>query len=237
MSVFSGSESLNRYDWEKAYWGNNLAAVSFLDATGLLSAPRRILDIGCGKGYLLRHLADGGHVVTGIDQNPDAIAECGSGLDVRQASATELPFPDGSFEIVLSFDVFEHIQDSDRHLNEVRRVLGGRGHYLIGTPNKWTNIPFETLRHFRKAGIHHAFDFLQPGEHCALHSYRQLRRRLEKHGFSVKFYDVPVVNDFFREKIERFAGPLGLMALKVINPDRLPLPLRTNFFVAAELAD
>lgn len=234
MGIFGGSQSLVEQDWNKGFWGNNPAAIQFLEATDLFSRPRKILEIGSGKGHMLRYLVNEGHDAQGLDMDPAAIAECDSDLRIHQGLATELPFEDGSFDIVLSLDLFEHVPDSDRHLSEVRRVLKTNGYYLLQTPNKWTNIPFETLRFFRKYGIRHTFDFLKPPEHCSLHSYRQVRNRLRKHNFSAEFYDIPVVNDFFRQKLKRFAGNFGLMALKVVNPDELPMPLRTNFYVAAQ---
>jgi SAM-dependent methyltransferase len=234
MGILTGSDDLAQEDWDKAYWGINPAAIEFLRATNILTRPRRILEIGCGKGYMLRYLAERGHDVTGIDMDDAALAECNAGLAVRRASAADLPFDDDSFDLVISFDLFEHVPETDDHLREVRRVLRSEGHYLIGTPNKWTNVPFETLRCTRKFGIRHAFDFLKPPEHCALHSYGQLRRRLRAHGFSSNFHDIPVVNEFFKQKLQRFAGSLGLLALKLVNPDRLPMPLRTNFFVDAK---
>jgi SAM-dependent methyltransferase len=91
-----------------------------------------------------------GHFVRGIDVDPEAIRECAAAhpeIDARLASGDCLPFDNACFDIVLSLDVFEHIRDSDRHLREVRRVLKPEGTYLLQTPNKWTNIPFEMLRH------------------------------------------------------------------------------------------
>jgi SAM-dependent methyltransferase len=150
-------------------------------------------------------------------------------LPLTQVSGTILPFPAASFDAVLSFDVFEHIKDSDGHLEEVRRVLVRRGRYLLQTPNKWSNSVFETLR-WRSLTAWRT-------DHCALHSYHQLRRRLVRHGFGVRFHDVPVVTDFFRRKVEHYLGIPGLMAMNVVNPDRLPRPLRTNFFVEAVKMD
>lgn len=233
MAILGGSQALIDEDWNKEFWGNNPAAIRFLETTGLLTRPRKILEIGSGKGYMLRYLAEQGHDVRGVDMDPAAIADSGGGVSIQQGLATQLPFEDGSFDIVLSLDLFEHVPESDRHLREVRRVLKKDGHYLLQTPNKWTNFPFECLRFFRKYGIRHTFDFLKPPEHCALHSYRQVRNRLKKHRFDVKFYDIPVVNDFFKQKLKRFAGSFGLMMLKVIDPDKLPMPLRTNFYIEA----
>ena len=110
----------------------------------------------------------------------------------------QLPFADASFDLVLSFDVFEHIRDSDAHLREVSRVLRPGGRYLIQTPSKWPNTVFETIRWKSLTRWR--------DDHCALHTPGQLRQRLEAHGFTVQFFDVPVVNDFFRGKVRRHLG-------------------------------
>src|SRR5262249_51537880 len=146
-------------------------------------------------------------------------------LPIQQVAGTALPFSSGSFEIVVSFDVFEHIRDSDAHLREVHRVLRPRGRYLIQTPNKWSNVVFETIRW-------RSFTRWRD-DHCALHTASQLRRRLDENGFEVEFFGVPVVNDFFRQKVRRYVGRAGVAALTLFNPDRLPIEWRTNLYVRA----
>ena len=59
--------------------------------------------------------------------------------------------------------------------------------------------------------------------------------RNRAHGFEVRFFDIPVVNDFFRNKVRNYLGSAGVELLKVANPDRLPRPLRTNFYLEASL--
>jgi hypothetical protein len=68
-----------------------------------------------------------------------------------------------------------------------------------------------------------------------LHSLSELRRRLAAHGFETQPFAIPVVNQFFRQKVRRHLGWPGLAALTIANPDRLPLALRTNLYVAATL--
>jgi SAM-dependent methyltransferase len=146
-------------------------------------------------------------------------------LPMIRATGTALPFATRSFDLVVSFDVFEHIADSDAHLREVTRVLRPGGSYLLQTPNKWTNTIFETIR-WRSFTRWRA-------DHCALHSYSGLMRRFAQHGFSTEFADVRVVTPFFREKVRRHLGWPGVWLIALANPDRWPRPLKTNFYVRA----
>jgi len=209
-------------------FGNLEANLQFIDATGLLTPAVEVLEIGSGTGGLLHILRERGYRVRGVELNRELIEEArrwSGSLPIQPVEGTALPFADGSFDVVMSFDVFEHIPDSDAHLREVRRVLRPAGAYLIQTPNKWSNVVFETIRwrsltRFRE-------------DHCSLHTLGELRRRLARHGFEARAYDVPVVNAFFRGKIREYIGPAGLLALRVFNPDRLPLAWRTNLYVRA----
>jgi cyclopropane fatty-acyl-phospholipid synthase-like methyltransferase len=213
-------------------FGNLDANVEFLADTGLLGDGIRVLEIGSGRGALLSNLRTRGVDVIGIE--PDAAlardARVLSGpLPLVRMSGDRLGFLDATFDLVVSFDVFEHITDSDAHLSEVRRVLKPDGAYALQTPNKWTNSVFETIR-WRSFTRWKA-------QHCALHSMVELQRRLEAHGFKPTFADVPVVNDFFREKLRRYLGPVGPALLAIVNPDKWPRRWRTNFYVVARLRD
>lgn len=209
-------------------FGNAEANLRFLDAAGALAPGVEILEIGTGTGGLLHALRQRGLRVRGVEIDPALIADSRKwygDLPVQPVAGVDLPFPDASFDRVLSFDVFEHIRDSDAHLREVSRVLRPGGSYLVQTPSKWPNTVFETIRW--KSVTRWRDD------HCALHTPAQLRRRLEAHGFSVRFFDVPVVNEFFRKKIRRHLGWPGAVALTLANPDRLPVRWRTNLYVEA----
>ena len=212
-------------------FGNFEANLRFLDATQALQPRPTLLEIGCGKGRLIKHLLDAGHDVRECEVNLlmlDESRRLYGPLPIDPVDGTALPYPTATFDIVLSFDVFEHIPDSDAHLMEVRRVLRSGGRYLLQTPNKWTNSVFETIR-WRSLTAWRQ-------DHCSLHSARELRSRLSAHGFDTRFYDVPVVTDFFRRKIRHHLGRPGSVLLRLVNPDRLPLPLRTNLYIEATTA-
>ena len=226
-------------EWNQVAWGNFETNLEFLHRVGFATSGLHLLEIGCGKGALLNRMSIAGHTASGIDPDKSAIAFCNKnypGVDARVGFGDDLPFADHSFDTVLSFDVFEHIPDSDKHLREVRRVLKPHGQYLLQTPNKWTNIPFELLRQNRKFGTGPVASYralIQ--DHCSLHSYWELRRRFHKHEFDVKFIDVPVVNDFFRTKVRTYMGAIGPALLSVLNPDHFPMFMRTNFYAQATL--
>jgi SAM-dependent methyltransferase len=216
------------FDEVPSQFGNLEANLRFIDKTGLIESAMDVLEIGTGTGALLHTLVERGCRMQGVEVNGDLIAEGQrwfGALPIQRVTGVALPFPAASFDVAMSFDVFEHIPDTDAHLREVRRVLRPGGSYLVQTPNKWTNVVFETIRwksftRFR-------------ADHCSLHTLAGLRSRFAAHGFEVTAYDVPVVNDFFRAKVRRYVGTAGLAALKVLNPDRLPLAWRTNLFVRA----
>ena len=208
-------------------FGNAEANLRFLEAADALRPGAEVLEIGTGTGGLLRTLLDRGCLAQGVEINADLVAESRrwfGELPITPVTGTDLPFAAGSFDIVVSFDVFEHIKDSDAHLGEVHRVLRDGGRYLIQTPNKWSNTVFETLR-WRSLRWRE--------DHCSLHTPAQLRRRFAAHGFAVELFDIPVVNAFFRGKVSQHLGRAGLVALALLNPDRLPLAWRTNLYVRA----
>ena len=233
-------QNLADREWQAAVWGNFQSNLEFLRRVGVLRPGSSILEIGCGKGMLLNNLQESGYTVTGIDMDADAISQCRAAhpkIAAQVASGDAIPFPAESFDAVLSFDVFEHIRDSDRHLREVKRVMKPGGHYLLQTPNKWTNIPFELLRHWHKYRMGPIAGYRElTKEHCALHNYWELRRRFTRNGFKMTYVDIPVVNDHFREKMRTYFGFAAAPMLALLNPDRFPRPMRTNFYVKAELA-
>ncbi len=95
----------------------------------------RILDVGCGTGANLEMLARFGEA-EGVDISADALAFCHArGIErVRQGAAEQLPFEDGSFDLVTALDVVEHLDDDAAGLSEMRRVLRPDGRALLFVP-------------------------------------------------------------------------------------------------------
>jgi ubiquinone/menaquinone biosynthesis C-methylase UbiE len=89
-------------------------------------SPARTLDVACGTGFLTQHLRG---QITGLDQSPSMLelarAKVPKGRFI-QGDALELPFPDGSFERVLTSFFYGHLEEDERQafLREARRVAG-----------------------------------------------------------------------------------------------------------------
>ena len=100
----------------------------------------RVLDVGCNNGYGTRALAAEAASVVGVDVSPALIARAiatgvPDNVEFRRVDGGALPFEDGAFDLVTSFQVIEHVEDTDAFLREIRRVLKPGGGALFTTPN------------------------------------------------------------------------------------------------------
>jgi 2-polyprenyl-3-methyl-5-hydroxy-6-metoxy-1,4-benzoquinol methylase len=103
-----------------------------------LAPGRRVLDAACGEGYgsvLLREA--GAEEVVGVDLDPATVAHARDthGVASVEGDVADLPFDDGTFDLVVSFETIEHVKDPDRALDEFARVLTDAGMLIISTPN------------------------------------------------------------------------------------------------------
>ncbi len=133
---------------------------------GLRLLPSRrfgsLLEVGYGAGAVLLTMKGSVERMHGIDLDADpalaqaALAKNGLSADLRKASVYELPFEDASFDLCVSFSVFEHLHEYERGLREVARVLRPDGLFLLGMPsvNKLMEAGFLTIG-FKGIEDHH----------------------------------------------------------------------------------
>jgi SAM-dependent methyltransferase len=100
----------------------------------------RVLDAGCGAGYGTAELA-GAAAVVAMDISGDAITYARShfarsGVHFLQADCEAMPFASGSFDLVVAFEVIEHLEGWEKLLTEAHRILGTAGILLVSTPNR-----------------------------------------------------------------------------------------------------
>lgn len=121
------------YELEDSFWwfaGMREITAALLDPVSPSTTDRTILDAGCGTGGMMSWLGKyaGNGSVAGIDLSPAALDFCrlGAHRTVAQASVTNLPFPDATFDLVTSFDVLVQLAGAgsdDLALSEICRVL------------------------------------------------------------------------------------------------------------------
>lgn len=105
-------------------------------------AGKSVLDLGCGSGYGTAKIAKVAAMARGVDVSADAIAfaaarHASSNLSYQIIEAgAPLPFDDGVFDVVLSFQVIEHVSDEYSYLLEARRVLKPNGILILVTPDR-----------------------------------------------------------------------------------------------------
>jgi ubiquinone/menaquinone biosynthesis C-methylase UbiE len=104
-----------------------------------LEGKRDYLELGCGGGHVTRLMAtECGLTCTGTDVDPEMVeistgrSEGVENVRFMKVDATDLPFDDGSFDLVLSFGVLHHIREWPEVMSEVSRVLRPGGDYVLG---------------------------------------------------------------------------------------------------------
>jgi SAM-dependent methyltransferase len=145
---------------------------------------RDVLDAACGTGYGSALLARSARSVVGVDISGDAIAYAkqrygDDGIRFLAGDVTELPFTDGSFDVVCSFETVEHLDDPDRFVHECARVLRGDGTLLMSTPcvPETTRTPENPFHRVELAPVDFADLLRRRFGSVALYGQRRLQTR------------------------------------------------------------
>lgn len=102
---------------------------------------RRILDIGCGSGYGSAELSRKASLVAALDVAPDVVHYAqqdyqATNIVFLAASASALPFPAATFDVITAFEVIEHVEDWRDLIADAARALAPGGIFLVSTPNR-----------------------------------------------------------------------------------------------------
>jgi 2-polyprenyl-6-hydroxyphenyl methylase/3-demethylubiquinone-9 3-methyltransferase len=104
---------------------------------------RNLLDVGCGGGYLCEEFAKTGFNVTGIDPSQSTLKAAKEHavqsrlcIDYEEGRAEAIPFSDSSFDLVSCCDVLEHVDDINKTISEIARVLRPGGLFFYDTINR-----------------------------------------------------------------------------------------------------
>jgi 2-polyprenyl-6-hydroxyphenyl methylase/3-demethylubiquinone-9 3-methyltransferase len=149
--------------------------------------PVRVLDVGCGAGFLSNALVTQGHAVTGVDASAKSLETAArhdptGRVRYRVGDARRLPFPANSFDVACAMDFLEHVDEPDAVVAEIARVLAPGGLFFFHTFNRnWLSwlVVIKGVEWFVKntpKNLHVLRLFLKPGE---------VRAMCEKQGLEV----------------------------------------------------
>jgi len=163
----------------------------------------RILDNGCGVGMYTARFCEHSPRVTGVEIDPAAAAHAAqrTGARIVVARGEALPFAAGSFDVVFSHEVIEHVDNDRLAAQEMVRVLAPRGRIVLFCPNRL--YPFETHGHYWRGQYHFG--------NTPLINYlpSPLRNRLAPH---VRAYTGPGLRNLFAGQ------PINVVHHEVIYP-------------------
>ncbi|ANY19302.1 Ubiquinone biosynthesis O-methyltransferase [Tsuneonella dongtanensis] len=153
-----------------AHWGTN-GSVRPL-------AGKAALDVGCGAGLLCEPLARLGAQVTGIDAAPENVAAAaahaeGAGIDVRYMAGEVGALDIGTFDLVTSMEVIEHVADKPAFVTDLAARLSPGGLMVLSTPNRTAQSRLLLVGAAEAVGLvprgtHHWDDFVTPDELASL---------------------------------------------------------------------
>lgn len=212
-------------------------------AAPMLAGGRVFVD-GCGVGMYNEHLAAYAKSVHGLDIEFERLVEASERVDQLLCGAGEyLPYASDSFDMVLSHEVIEHVQNDVLAAREIVRVLKQGGRLVLFCPNRW--YPFET--HGIYLGERYIFgniplvnylpDFLRDklAPHVRAYTGRGLRKLFE--GQPVKIVHHSVIYGGYDNIIARL-GPLGKLirgALYVLENTPLQIFGLSHFLVIEKI--
>ena len=235
----------SEYDYALFEYYRSAKVLAFLERAGV-DVAGRVLDAGCGGGGMPLSLAEEARLVVGIDPI-ERFQEAGVRLGRERslphlhfalADGMALPFRDGTFDLVLSHAVIEHVADAPLYLRECARVLAPGGHVYLSTapylsfagahlPRLRVPVPLHLIAGRRAAFA--AFRLL------AQHAPWTLREPANENSFIKAARRGEVKHDDLLEKVRvrRLRGQIAATGLRIVREElhatatvrRMPAPI------------
>ena len=175
-----------------------------------LAGARRVLDAGCGAGYGSSELAVTAKWAVGLDVSEEAVGYARQhyqrpNLRFLRGACPALPFTEACFDLVVAFEVIEHLSDWKGFLAEARRVLCKGGLFVVSTPNK---LYYEESRKLHGPNPFHVHEFAFEEFRDELRNlFPHVTMFLENHTASVVFQPLSGDSDCAGRLASRDAEP------------------------------
>jgi SAM-dependent methyltransferase len=205
-----------------------------------------ILEDGCGIGMYVEHLSEYGGTVIGLEYDFERAAEARKNSPhIVNAAGESVPLFSSTFDLILSHEVIEHVQDDRAAIREMIRVLRPSGRIVLFVPNR--GYPFETHGMYWKGKYHFGnklfVNYLpralrnKLAPHVRVYSKGDLQKLFE--GLPVKFIERTIIFGAYDNIIARF-GSLGKILRSVLQfLERTPLKVfgLSHFWVVEKAYD
>ena len=204
----------------------------------------RILENGCGVGMYVEHLTPFGGEVVGLEYDFERATDAGSrSMRILNAAGEAIPHPASTFDLILSHEVLEHVQDDAQAVREMIRVLRPGGRAVIFVPNR--GYPFETHGIYWKGKYYFGnkpfVNYLprawrdRLASHVKVYSRRDMEKLFE--GLPVNFVERTMVFGAYDNLIARF-GAFGKVLRGILQfLEKTPLKMLglSQFWVVEKL--
>ncbi len=190
--------------------GQRRRLAMILEAAGDQTSGTALVD-GCGVGMYLHHMSQAIDNIVGLDIDFPRLQEAKTrGGPVINGVGEALPFPSETFDLVLSHEVLEHVEDDQAAINEIVRTLRPGGRLVLFCPNR--GYPFETHGFYLRGAYHFGniplINYLPRGwrdklaPHVNVYTQRDLSKLFE--GLPVKFVKRTIIFGAYDNIIARW---------------------------------
>ena len=195
---------------------NDATVLARIRDAGRLTGSSRVLDVACGPGIVVEALAPGAGEVVGCDITPEMLekarercAKAGLGnTRFTPGRAEALPFPDASFDVVVSRSAVHHFPDPPAAFREMARVVRPSGR-IVTVDVQSSELPEE-------AALHNALEILRDPSHVRMLPRSELHRALAEAGLDVEEAISWTNHRQFSEWMKITAAPERIGPLEVV---------------------